>query len=60
MKLENMTFRELVDEATREVHSKLLEYGHDGMRRAIFTYMETAIRWNLAQQDKKNAQQHKG
>jgi hypothetical protein len=57
--LEDMSFRELVDEATRETHNGLLASGGAGLRSAVFAYMETAIRWNLAQEYKKNAKTHK-
>ena len=39
-------FKDLVDEATREIHSSLLEGGGERMRTTIYTYMAHAIRWS--------------
>ena len=44
--LEDMTFEELVDEAARSIHSRLLEGGSKEMKSAIYLWMSTAIRWH--------------
>lgn len=51
--LEELSYEEMVDEATREIHDGLLQNGSVGMRRAIHTYLSTALRWKEAQ-DKRN------
>ena len=44
--LHELTFTELVDEATREAHSELLKSGGSGLRSTIWLYMNTAINWH--------------
>lgn len=47
-----MTFDQLVDEATRSIHSSLLEGGSEAMKTRIFVWMQTAIAWEKEQQKK--------
>lgn len=44
-KLEDMTFQELVDEATQEIHLGLLEAGGKGLRNAVFLWLSTTAQW---------------
>ena len=50
--LEEMTFNELVDEATRDIHSALLEDGGKGMKRAVFLWLSTTAQWRDLRRDK--------
>ena len=43
--IKDMTFDELVDEATRKIHSGLLAEGGKGMRSEVYTWLDRAIRW---------------
>lgn len=47
--LKDMTFEELVEEASRSALSELLKEGGTGLRDALWIWMNTAINW-----DKKN------
>lgn len=51
--LEDYEFSELVDEMTRNTHSRLLETGGSGLRNGIWTAMQTAIQWR----DKRDAKE---
>lgn len=44
--LKELTLRELADEASRDIHSNLLEAGGKGLYLAVFKWLDTAIRWN--------------
>ena len=44
--LKELTYQELVDKASRDIHSNLLETGGRGMRQAVHQWMHTAIIWN--------------
>lgn len=44
--LKDLEFKELVDEATRQVHDGLLTKGSAGMRSAIWSWLSTAIQWS--------------
>ena len=44
--LKDLDFAELVDEATREIHSGLLEGGGKEMRNRVWLYLNTAINWS--------------
>lgn len=52
--LKDLTFQELVNEASVDVHGDLLIKGGEGMKSAIFRWMYTAIEWNKEQEKKKN------
>lgn len=52
-KFEDLTFDELVEEATRRIHSALLDGGGKEMKSKIFLYMSSAIQWSQAQDKKK-------
>ena len=53
-KLEENTFNELVDAATRDIHNALLEDGGKGMKRAVFTWLSTAAQWRELRLEKKS------
>lgn len=44
--LKDLTYHELVDEATADIHSNLLKTGGEGMHHAVFKWLEIAIRWD--------------
>jgi hypothetical protein len=46
------SFEDLVDEATRQIHSRLLEGGGKSMRSAVHMWMVAAINWE--KENKKN------
>lgn len=50
-------FQEMVEYATCQIHSALLEGGGTKMRGAVHTWMAYAIRWN---EEKKKAEEKKG
>jgi len=47
--LNKMTFEELVEEATQQIHLALIKGGGKDMTSMIYIYMEKAIRWNIEQ-----------
>lgn len=48
-----MTFDELVAEASRNAHDRLLTNGGNGLKTAMHIWMDTAIRWRELQKKKK-------
>jgi len=48
-----MTFEELVADAARNAHDRLLTDGGKGLKGAMHVWMATAIRWSEEQQKKK-------
>lgn len=46
------TYSELVDDATRAIHSALLEGGGRNMRGAVHTWLNQAILWDRRDQQK--------
>ena len=47
----DMTFEELVDLHTRQIHSGLLEGGSKGMHCAVLQAMSQALQWGRTQKD---------
>ena len=45
-KLEKFTFEELISEATRRIHTGLLEGGSTGMQTQVHLWLDQAIRWS--------------
>ncbi len=43
--IEDMTFNELVDEATRNIHSGLLENGGKGMKDCVYMWLANTAIW---------------
>jgi len=56
MKLEEMTYVELVEYVTQQVHSALLREGGEGMRKAIHLWLSQAILWNQFTKEIKRTQ----
>jgi len=50
--IEDMTFEELVDRASREIHSALLEGGGRSMKASIHMWMSQAIYWDKIHSEK--------
>ena len=44
--LKDLTYQELVDRASRDIHSNLLETGGQGLKSSVHQWMHTAIIWN--------------
>ena len=40
------TFEDIVDEATRQIHTALLEGGGKAMKAKVHTYLSYIIQWN--------------
>ena len=53
-KEEPITYKELVEEETRKIHSALLEGGGKSMQAAVFWAMNAAIMWRHAEDEKLN------
>jgi len=51
MRLEDMTYEELVEHVTQRVHLALIEEGGKGMRRTIHLWLSQAILWSKAQEN---------
>tara|TARA_R110000824_G_scaffold139758_2_gene305140 strand:+ start:1690 stop:1845 length:156 start_codon:yes stop_codon:yes gene_type:complete len=47
--LKDMSYTELVDHATREIHSGLLKDGGTGLRDAVLLWLGQAVVWRDAQ-----------
>ncbi len=43
--IKDMTFDELVDEATRKIHSGLLENGGKGMKDEVYSWLAKTADW---------------
>ena len=50
--LKEMTFKELVIDAQRDVHDGLLTDGSKGMYNALFQHLQHAMKWGELQQEK--------
>ncbi|MGW8181965.1 MAG: hypothetical protein ACWGQW_24825 [bacterium] len=51
--LEDLTYTELVDHVTREVHSALLSGGGKGMHEALSLWLSQAVYWHTLQEAKR-------
>lgn len=48
------SFDEMVEEATRSIHSALLEGGGKEMKSRVFLWLSTAIQWSMNNHESKN------